>query len=78
MNNKIKIYYYLDIYKYLFIKKYDIKNIERYPQEILIIKNSINRDDKKLRFRRKTGKYYLDNKNVLFKKIKKIRSVIIL
>ena len=68
-SQRVNIYYYLDIYKYLYIKNNDIKNIERYPKDILTIKNSKIRDDKKLRFTRKVAKYYLDNKNILYKKI---------
>ena len=71
VDNNINLYYYLDIYKYLYIKNNDIKNIDRYPNKILNIKDSKIRDDNKLRFRRKVLKYYLDNNNVLYKKILK-------
>ena len=71
MDNNINAYYYLDIYKYLYIKNNDIKNIDRYPNKILNIKDSKFRDDNKLRFRRKVLKYYLDNNNILYKKILK-------
>ena len=69
--DQINLNYYYDIYRYLLIKKYKLENIERYPEYIISIKNSNERNDKKLIFRRKTKHYYIDNENNLYKKLKK-------
>ena len=59
IGDKINLDYYTDIYRYLYIRKNNL-NVERYPKNIINIKNINIRDNKK--------KYYLDQDNNLYKK----------
>ena len=67
IGDKINLDYYTDIYRYLYIRKNNL-NVERYPKNIINIKNINIRDNKKREYRLKIKKYYLDQDNNLYKK----------
>ena len=64
ISDKINTQYYSEIYKYLYVEKFDI-NISRYPESINNIKILNTRDNKKKEFRNKCHKYYLDDNKKL-------------
>ena len=68
VGNKIKEDYYADIYRYLYIEKYNL-NLFRYPKWVNNINRENTRDNKKKDLRAKYKKYYLDEKNKLYKKL---------
>ena len=53
----ININYYSEIYKYLYVKKFNL-NLYRYPENINAIKKALTRDNK-------NRKYYLDENSKL-------------
>ena len=69
IGNKINIDYYSDIYRYLYIEKYNL-NLPRYPNWVSQIKAINKKDNKKKELRERYKKYYLDENNNLFKKKK--------
>ena len=69
VRDKIDLNFYYDIYKYLYAKKNNL-TIDIYPNNIIKITNKSDRDYKKREIRLKTEKFYLDNDNILYKKIK--------
>ena len=71
IGKEIKENYYSDIYKYLYCKKYNTHDCKRYPSSIYTIKNSKTKENKKKYFKKLAKTYYLDGKDILFKKIKK-------
>ena len=75
IGNRIRPYYYTDIYKYLYFYKYNINNLSRYPDYIIKIKDKILKDKKKKIFRNHAKKYELNNNNKFCKKIKKKKKV---
>ena len=66
--NKIDLNYYSDIFRYLYITKYNL-NLPKYPVHIIETKKEKLRENKKREFRRKAKKYYLDDNNKLYKLI---------
>ena len=64
----------MDIYKYLYVNRYNIET-ERYPKYNINIK--VPKEDKiKKEFRKKCKKFYLNEKNNIFKKFcKKIKKI---
>ena len=60
--------YYSEIYKYLYVEKFNL-NISRYPEYINKIKKNNTRDNKKKEFRNKCHKFYLDDNKKLCKLI---------
>ena len=72
IGNKINIDYYSDIYRYLYIEKYNL-NLPRYPNWVSQIKAINKKDNKKKELRERYKKYYLDE--IIFcskkKKLKK-------
>ena len=67
IGNNINEDYYVDIYKYLYVDKYNL-NTERYQKYIYNIKDKKKENKKKI-FRKKFRKFYLNDKNKLCKKI---------
>ena len=57
----------MDIYKYLYVNRYNIET-ERYPKYIINIKVPKKRENKKKDFIEKCKKFYLNEKNKLLKK----------
>ena len=68
VGNKIDLNYYSDIFRYLYITKYNL-NLPKYPIHIIETKKEKLRENKKREFRRKAKKYYLDDNNKLYKLI---------
>ena len=59
---------YTDIYRYLYIEKYNL-NISKYSETVNNIKPKNRRENKKRELRKKYKKYYLDDDNKLCRKI---------
>ena len=57
INDKINLFYYYDIYKYLYISKNKIDYISKYPEIYKNIKDSKTRDNKKSLLRKKIKKF---------------------
>ena len=74
---RIKINYYNDIYKYLYLSKLNIVNISisRYPDSIGTIKNEILKHKQKKLFRIQSKTYYLDDEYIFYKKILKKNNI---
>ena len=75
--NKIIPDYYNDIYRYLYMEKYNIAKISRYPEYINKISNVNIKYNKKKNFRIHAKSFYLDEDNKLYKKLfKKIKFIL--
>ena len=68
IKDKINQDFYPDIYRYLYIEKYNL-NISKYSQTLNNIKPTNRRENKKRELRKKFKKYYLDEDNKLCRKI---------
>ena len=78
VNNKVNIDYYKDIFLYLYcFNNNNITCISRDPKYITNL-DRYNKDKNKWYFRNHVKTYYLDNNNILYKKIKKIRIIIMI
>ena len=69
VGNKIIPDYYNDIYRYLYMEKYNLAKISRYPEYINKISNVNMKYNKKKNFRIHAKSFYLDEDNKLYKKI---------
>ena len=68
IGKKVNENYYADIFRYLYVSNNDL-DISRYSNKINNIKKVVTRDNKKREFRKKIQSFYLDENNVLYKKI---------
>jgi len=64
---KIDTEFYSDIYRYLYVIKYNLE-LSRYPENINAITRKNTKENKKRDFRKKANKFYLDKDNKLYKK----------
>ena len=68
IGNKVDLNYYVDIFRYLYVFNNKLE-ISKYSENMQNIKNINSRDNKKRDFRKKVKNYFLDEDNILHKKI---------
>jgi hypothetical protein len=68
ISNKVDLNYYVDIFRYLYLSN-NMLEISKYSENIQNIKNINSRDNKKIDFRKKVKNYFLDEDDILHKKI---------